>query len=279
MLPQTAPRFFLHWGACRYSQGQETIVQVPMAARTVARPPQTAVFRLPRNAQVVVSTIILLVLWCGSSHGACGHAGARVTGTTEEMQVACRGIALVDAFFEAAGLSYDLQVSIVFRDRVEIALGEGTSLAVLGFYDVDRSLIELVRWSAPVPEQLPWNLSWSREVVLATATHELAHAAVQAILGEDSQRLALPWQEFIAYVVQFEVMSEASRTQILERYRQAEAFPSATAVNAISYGLDPALFGLSSYLFAKERGGARFVASIISGDVDFRTDNEGPLGP
>lgn len=139
--------------------------------------------------------------------------------------------------------------------------------------------MELVRWSASEPEQLPWDLSWNREVVLTAAAHELAHAAVQAILGEDAQRLAHPWQEFIACVVQFEVMSEATRAKILERYSGAEGFPSATAVNSISYGLDPALFGVSSYLFAKERGGAKFIASVISGDVDSRTDDVGPLGP
>lgn len=107
-------------------------MQGSMAAQSITRPSRTAVFKLPRNEQVVVSIFILLVLWGASAYGACGHAGARVTGTTEEMQVACKGIALVDAFFETAGLSYDLQLSIVFRDRVEIVLGDGTGLAVLG---------------------------------------------------------------------------------------------------------------------------------------------------
>jgi hypothetical protein len=254
-------------------------VQVPMAVPSIDRLSRTAVFR-PTSARVSILTILLVVLSVGPSHGACGHAGTKVTGSTEETHVACSAIALVDGFFVAAGLSYDLELNVAFRDRVEIMLSEGSgSSAVLGFYDVERNVVELTRWVATEPEQLPWNLAWSREVVLSTATHEIAHAAVQAILGEDSQRLARPWQEFIAYVVQFEVMSDATRTQILARYSQAEAFPSAAAVNSISYGLDPALFGLSSYLFARERGGAKFVADIISGDVDFRTDDAVPLGP
>lgn len=252
-------------------------MRVPRALRSVDHIFLTA---RAKPVQVVTMATILGVLWSGPLQGACGHDDTEVTGTTEEMDLACTSIALVDGYFDVAGLSYDLKVSIVFRDGVEISLSEGSGkLAVLGSFDGDRNLVELTRWLAREPQQLPWDLTWSREVLLSTATHEIAHAAIQAILGEDSHRLAHPWQEFIAYVVQFELMNEAMRAQILARYSQTEAFSSPAAVNSITYSLDPALFGLSSYLFAKERGGAKFVASLISGDVDFGTDDMKLLGP
>ena len=69
------------------------------------------------------------------------------------------------------------------------------------------------------------------------------------------------------------------RRGILDQFASLEGFASPANVNAITLSFDPALFGLRAYLFARDQGGRDFVARVISGDVDFATEEGGPMHP
>ena len=214
-----------------------------------------------------------------ATQAACATAQVKVIGTVEERAVAHEAIARVQAYFARMGFLPCLQLRICFKDRVELALQNGDRAAVLGRYDTVKNIVELARWTSPKPDQVPWGITWGRQMALSTATHEVVHAALEALLIGDTERLSYPWQEFIAYAVQFEVMDHEMRAQILEKYKDVERFSSAANINAITYGMDPTLFGLRSYLFAQEYGGSEFLAHLISGEVSFGTGEASPLGP
>ncbi|MBD8065352.1 hypothetical protein IC608_07685 [Devosia sp. PTR5] len=100
-----------------------------------------------------------------------------------------------------------------------------------------------------------------------------------SLLDGKRDDLGHAWHEFVAYVVQFEAMDADMRRGILDQFASLEGFASPANVNAITLSFDPALFGLRAYLFARDQGGRDFAARVISGDVDFATEEGGPMHP
>ena len=136
--------------------------------------------------------------------------------------MACGALAEVRAYFADIGFVFEPRLRVSFMRRVEIQLPEGKKLRVSGCFDGDSGEIELVTWRGrPADERRPWGLQWNRETVSSIAVHEMTHAALWHILAEDRERLSPAWHEFVAYVVQFELMPERTRGEVLARFRDA----------------------------------------------------------
>ncbi|MBK8084183.1 MAG: hypothetical protein IPK28_10305 [Devosia sp.] len=223
---------------------------------------------LLRKTMCLVSGLTWLACLAVPAMADCGTSGIKVVGTTEEVGVACEAVAGVGSYFDALGLPVEPRLTIEFSDKVEVSIGDGAHLPVSGCYDPEGQRIQIRRWNANLADApRPWGLPWDRDAASSVAAHEVVHAALWVLLEGDPHRLAPAWHEFVAYAVQLDLMDDDTRERIL-REASAEAFATPESVNVIAYGFDPDLFGLRSYLFARERG-ASFIRRLIEDDVDF----------
>jgi hypothetical protein len=140
----------------------------------------------------------------------------------------------------------------------------GCSVQVSGLYDHSRKVVEITSADSPFREdRKPWGIEWGPEISCSILQHELTHMAVGAILGDRFGDLGVPWHEFIAYAVQFELMPPSLRSRALDARPDATAFASAGHVNAMSHAMDPDAFAIRSYLYEDAHGGGPLVAEII----------------
>lgn len=205
----------------------------------------------------------------------CGAAGVEVVGTDEEVAVACDALDDVRDYFGRLGFTLEPSVEISFQEEVLLEVDEGDDYRVSGCFIAPLHRIEVTSWtSASQAERRPWGVDWGREIVASITRHELVHMAISEVLGEQDQRVGVPWHEFIAYAVQFELMDPTLRGRILESYADLSPFTSPDHVNVFLHGADPDAFGVRSYLYAQERGGIDFIRSILAGDVSFDTRAE-----
>ena len=205
----------------------------------------------------------------------CGADGVKVSGTAEEVAVACDALADVRDYFGRLGYTLEPSVKISFEEEVLLDVDQGDDYRVSGCFNAPLHEIEVTSWtSASQAERRPWGIEWGREIVASITRHELVHMAISEVLGEQDKRVGVPWHEFIAYAVQLELMDPALRNKILEKYSDLSPFASPDHVNVFLHGADPDAFGVRSYLYAQEHGGIEFIRHILSGEVSFDTRAE-----
>jgi hypothetical protein len=194
---------------------------------------------------------------------ACGHADVEVGGATpREAADLCAALSEVRGYFGAMGFQWEPTGSVAF-----LARGDPTSSRaghVHGYFDRRQSAVVLFR----EPVASPWRLGWSDELAASFLRHELVHMALWQILRDAApMRLRREWHEFIAYAVQFALMSPQLRDQVLASDPDALAFEQLDGVNEFIAGMVPERFAISAYRTYVERDGARFVAQLLRFEI------------
>ncbi len=220
----------------------------------------------------------ILAFFPNRSHADCGFDGVTIVGTATEIADGCRALSGVLGYFSRNGFSVEPHIKIVFKERVFVDLYDAQTLRIAsraqvsGFYDAQRMTVEIASASSPFQrDRKPWGIKWGREIAYSILQHELAHSVTHQILGTGYSRAAKAWLEFIAYSVQFEIMTPELRGAILQANPGINAFDRPEHVNDMIYGFNPDLFGLRAYLFTQASGGREFIRKIIAGEVTFET--------
>jgi len=213
---------------------------------------------------------------------ACGYDLVEVVGDEEEISVACEALDGVLGYFAEAGYTVEPVVTISFQDEVwyDVDADEGRRIKVSGCFDMRRAAIEITRWKVePAIDRRPWGMAWDRPIVASILQHELIHMATIAVLAEQHARLGKAWHEFVAYAIQFELMAPAMRDRILSDHHTVAPFETPWAVNEMTYAADPDIFGLRSFLFARQRGGMAFIKEIFEHRVEIGTSDTSHICP
>lgn len=211
---------------------------------------------------------------------ACGHERVSVSGTAEEVADACRALDEVLAYFRKIGFQPEPDLSISFWDQVYIdmfpqtykpAAKDSVSRSrVSGSYDFRRKQLQMTSGRRDIRrERRPWGIEWGQPIAYSILQHELVHAVVASLLGNEYQNFAKAWQEFIAYSVQFDIMDREFRRQVLANYPDARPFQFPENVNPVVYAADPDAFGVSAHLFTEANGGPEFIRQILAKEVPF----------
>lgn len=194
------------------------------------------------------------------ANSSCGYRNVKVSnfqGT--ELTVTCKALSEVVAYFHNIELDFDPRVSLLFRDKnVEVPKSAPAGQSY-GFFDERNSTIVMMRSSVV----RPWGFDWNSELAASFLRHELIHMAVRLILGNDYERLRPEWHEFIAYSVQFELMSPSLRNSILASHRDVMEFPSLAGINEFTSRMDPAIFSIASYKTYRHNGSEKLIRRLL----------------
>lgn len=228
--------------------------------------------------RLALVTVLAVICGClpNRAFAECGYENVTISGSTKDKANTCQALHEVLGYFYDIGFKFDPVVRVSHRDNVFIDLfGEATDemMQVSGCYDpVQRSIQITSGDSGRKDERRPWGIKWGEEMAYSILQHEMVHMGVKEVLGEDYKGLDRVWNEFIAYAVQFELMAEDLRAEILENYPETESFKSLLSINAVTYAADPDSFGIRAYLYAQEHGGRQLVRGILSNPASHGTD-------
>lgn len=214
---------------------------------------------------------------------ACGFERIAVTGTVGERADVCRALSEVMGYFQAIGFDPVPQADIAFRDVVVIdlyrpnpyrpRLGETVrKQTVLGYYSFPTKALEVT--SARRGHQghrQPWEIEWGAGIAYSILQHELVHAIVANLLGEDYPSLGKAWHEFVAYSVQFAIMEPELRRRILDNFPDARPFRAPENINPTIHAVAPDTFGVRAYLYYEANGGPGLIRGILEKTLPFST--------
>ena len=189
--------------------------------------------------------------------GDCGYPAVNVIyDDSAELASACDALVDVIGHFRRSGFEVVPKLSLRFVDHAAGSLEHG-------HFNVDRSEIVISRTS----DVSPWGLPWSSKLAAAFLRHELAHMAMWQVLSVTHARLGREWHEFVAYVIQLDLMDDELRSALLARYPQAHAIRYLEEVNEFTYGMNPQVFAVVAYKTYLARGGSNFLGQILRGEV------------
>lgn len=208
----------------------------------------------------------------------CGYDGVAIAGTATEIADTCRALSEVLDYFAQIGFKIQPNFKIMFSERVFIDIYDAqtqkitSKVQVSAFYDAGRNTIEATSASSPFQkERKPWGVEWGREISYSIVQHELIHGVVHQILSNSYSRTAKAWLEYVAYSVQFEIMSPDLRNRIAFNNPNIGPFDRPDQVNDMIHAFDPDLFGLRAHLFTQANGGRDFIRRILTSEVEFVT--------
>jgi len=197
-----------------------------------------------------------------AQRGDCGHPTVDVVfDDPAELDMACRALTDITAYFRGMGFEVAPRVSLRFADRPADRSADEASRH--GYFDRGRSQIVAYRTS----DVSPWGLPWTPQLAGSFLRHELAHMAVWEAIDRDRSRLRREWHEFIAYAVQLDLMEPQLREKILAVQAQVRPFANLAGVNEFTSRMDPDVFAVAAYRTYLARGSAKFVASLLRGEV------------
>lgn len=190
----------------------------------------------------------------------CGYRTFKVSHFQKaELVTSCRALADVVAYFQNIGFNFKPTGSVTFRQNIIDVTGRIPIGATRGFYDERDSKIVMIRSA----HSRPWGLRWSPELAASFLRHELVHLAIRRILGDDYRRLRPEWHEFIAYSVQFELMSPSLRNSILSGHSEIMEFASLAGINEFTSRMDPTIFSIACYKTYRKNGSEELVRRLL----------------
>lgn len=170
----------------------------------------------------------------------------------------CPALADVRGLFEELGFTF----KPAFTASLDVPLSADPGAPPAhGSYDPKTRELVLYRRSG----SHPWGLPWSLPIAGTFMRHELAHMAIVHILGPSSSRLRREWHEFIAYVVQFELMSTELRGQILWQYPGLAPVTTLDQINAFTFEFaEPDEFSVLAYISYRAHGGKDLIRRLLT---------------
>ncbi len=101
-------------------------------------------------------------------------------------------------------------------------------------------------------------------------THELTHAIVYQARGGPAPAIAE--EEYVAYAMQFQFLSDENRKLVLQRFPATERQASLSLLNNVKLTFSPTLFGALAWRhFEEQEDGCEFVRRILRGEIRFPT--------
>ncbi len=173
-----------------------------------------------------------------------------------DLELACTALREIIAYFRTMGFGVVPAISMRFVDA------PADRASPHGYFDPGKGQIVVYR-TAHVS---PWGLPWSRALVASFLKHELVHMVVWHVV-RDRGRLPREWHEFIAYVVQLDLMEPTDLTEILKNHSSIQPFSELLSVNEFTYGMGPEAFAVAAYKMHYQRGGMAFLRQLLSGEI------------
>ncbi|MFD0982821.1 DUF6639 family protein [Tropicimonas aquimaris] len=163
------------------------------------------------------------------------------------------------------GLNLMSPVAISFSNKLDHSSG-----VHFGIYHLGKNRIELLdpkTFEQAFRRSETWTAVPLAEHFEAVVVHEFAHALVDQ--NAAIQRACIADDEYIAYAMQIESLSESTRSVLLAEVG-ASPPTSTQEINSLVLGFSPADFAVRSWLhFAEPENGCAFVEKIIQGEVTF----------
>lgn len=182
-----------------------------------------------------------------------------------EAEVTCNSLKRVVAVFDQMGVAFHAPFKVIFFESLYYP---GTDIPLFGSFDTNTNEIHMLSFrSSQQRGRTAWGLPWNDQLAESFLIHEMAHLVAITSMGSDYKRLAPVWHEFIAYTVQFQLMPEDLRKQILSRAHLQEPYENHWGVNFDIYLMNPDLFAIRSYLSAEEWGSGEFLKKLMDGLV------------
>ena len=138
---------------------------------------------------------------------------------------------------------------------------------VYGLYNGHDNKIEIIDLASHLSEshsKKPFGLQMNKELHQSFIAHEISHAYTQA--NAPSSGISLVAHEYIAYVVQFSLLSSTVRNSILANYKVA-AFEDENEMSALYLHLNPEYFAVKSWRHYMSPGnGNSFIKAVVRGE-------------
>lgn len=173
--------------------------------------------------------------------------------------IACKAANIVEDFYADIGYPINLTSHIVFQQYLFAA-----DARTNGKYFPAEDIIFVMRDRAG--EFGPsFGIPINSEINASIIEHEMHHAAIFLILGENATSLNRGFHEFLAYCGQFNSMRPALREEILAASQDAIKFQMDTQINDIVYAIaEPIDFAAKSWLTCSEAGVKETFQRVLS---------------
>ena len=193
--------------------------------------------------------------------GACGHPQVTMAhARPQNIGEICGAIHDVVTYFADLGASFEPVVTIEFSTTLP---SESALFRSHGSYDARELKIRL----NDAGGFLAWGITSRGTLARSFLTHELVHMAMHRTLGERTRELPLHWQEFVAYAVQFDLMSSPLREEILSAHPEITAYESLWHVHEFTYAGAPEAFAISAYKTYVQRGRTNFLWQVLHSKI------------
>jgi len=182
----------------------------------------------------------------------CGRTSVRIVGTLEEQVSACQALDEVLGYFRANDSTSAPELTVNFQPAVFVraggsAISTNALLPVCGSYQATTHEIQILGSAAGHTTRRPWGLDWGAAMAFSVLEHEIIHAVIAQIMGDQYEKLPHAWHEALAYAVQIDLMPNQLREDVLARYPAEEGFSNTLQINELVYGLDPDRFAVAAY--------------------------------
>ena len=185
----------------------------------------------------------------------------------EAHQTVCHAAKNVETFFNDMGYSITLDNEIYFHFSIGNITSPKSSHVFFGYYDKEYGNVHI-----PYPElfdldQTLFGVAITPDVTLSIIYHELFHAGIYKIFGDEHYKLSSAWHEFAAFCGQFHFMPDYLKEKIELLNPTIGPFESESYVNNLLYELAVDWFGVSAHMTCKTKGIENMLSRIINLDV------------
>jgi hypothetical protein len=177
----------------------------------------------------------------------CADSGIMIQGTElQDVRDGCAAARSAAAFFGIAGLSMPKGVTV---DLVDSQCTSVLAAHEMGNYDAEHNSIRVLAFQPAATEGMRAEPGLgriaSRDHWRSYIVHELTHAAIH--LGCDKTCPSRAIHEYIAAVAQLSSLPERTLADLLNHYRDLEAFRQLSEVTETYYEINPHFFAVKSY--------------------------------
>lgn len=201
-----------------------------------------------------------------AAHADCGREHVTVIGGPDEQDRACAAFSDVSNYFAHAGFQIQFDLTVRFVPQIEVSDSSHVNREpVSGYYRANNHEIRTLHADAPwTSKRRPWHLPWNQEIGFSILEHEVVHAAIAQIMGDNYSRLPHAWHEALAYAVQISLMRPELRAKVLANFPTVQAFSSTLEINDVVYAFDPEAFAVAAYKTYVKNNDIEFLKRAIN---------------
>jgi len=201
-----------------------------------------------------------------TAYADCGRERVTVVGDPDERDRTCVALSDVSDYFARAGFQIQFDLTVRFVTQIEMSdLSSKHHEPVSGYYRASNHEIRVLHANAPwISERRPWHLSWDQEIGFSILEHEVVHASIAYIMGDNYSRLPHAWHEALAYAVEISLMKPELRAKLLANFPAVQAFSSTLEINDVTYAFGPDAFAIAAYKTYVKNNDVEFLKRAIN---------------